>query len=198
MLQAIRPLFFLVSALFLLSGCYLPTRFTADITIERNGDYTLEYVGQIANMPLLSALRTTNMDPGTERERVQTVLTDLRRDSGFQELKYVGGGMFDVRYRRTGNLEQQPSVTFVRQDSQILTITYIRTRSEVTVRGGAIPLAAKDRVRALNLDINGIFRVHTAMAVKTHNATTVTPGALTTYTWAISGFDGPAPKLVIQ
>jgi len=197
-LQGIRPFFLLVSAVLLLSGCYFPTKFTADITIERNGDYTLDYVGQIANAPLLTDLRTTSMSPETERERVATILADLRRDSGFQEVRYLGGGMFDVRYRRTGNLEKQPSVTFIRPNSQILTITYIRSKSEVTVRGGTIPLAAIDRVRALNLEIDGIFRVHTAMAVKSHNATAVTPGALTTYTWAISGFDSPAPKLVIQ
>lgn len=198
MLKGTRRLSFLLLAAFLLSGCYLPTKFTADIKIERNGDYALDYVGQIANAPLLTALRTTNMDPGIERQRAEAVLADLRRDSGFQEVNYAGGGMFDVRYHRTGNLERQPAVTFVRHDSQILTITYIRSRGEVTVRGGTIPLAAIDRVRALNLDVRGIFRVHTAMAVNTHNAAAVTPGALTTYSWGIAGFDGPAPKLVIQ
>ncbi len=197
-LRRVRTVALLITATLLLAACYLPTQFTADVRISRSGDYTIDFVGRIASGPLLTALRTTNMDPREEREKVDGVLADLRRDSGLQEVKYVGGGIFDIRYHRTGNLESQPAVTFIRNDSKIITITYIKTSGTVTVRGGTVPLSAQDRVRALNLDIRGIFRVHTLLPVKSHNAGLVSQGELITYTWAISGLDGPPPKLVIQ
>ncbi|MHA1571056.1 MAG: hypothetical protein ACTSWM_04495 [Alphaproteobacteria bacterium] len=197
-MRRIRTLALLISATILLAACYLPTQFTADIKISRSGDYTVDYVGRIASAPLLTAIRTTNIDPEDERERVDGVLADLGRDSGFKDIKYIGGGIFEVRYHRTGNLERQPAVTFIRNDSQIITITYVRTSGSVTVRGGTVPISAKDRVRALNLNISGVFRVHTLLPVKSHNADVVSQGELTTYAWSISGLDGTPPKLVIQ
>ena len=165
-----RTLVLLASTAFLLAACYIPTQFAADIKISRAGDYTIDYVGRVASAPLLNSLRTTNMDPEDERQRVDGVLADLRRDSGFQDIKYVGGGVFEVRYHRTGNLERQPAITFIRNDSRIITITYVRTSGTVTVRGGTIPISAQDQVRALNLGIRGVFRVHTLLPVKSHNA----------------------------
>ncbi len=198
MLRGLRTFALLASALLLLSACYLPTQFTADIRIDRTGAYSVDYVGRIANAPLLGALQTSSLSPDEERERVDSVVADLRRDSGFSDVQYVGGGVFEVSYHRTGNLDSQPAVTFVRNDSRILTITYLKDAGTVTVTGGTVPLAAQDRVRALNIDIRGVFRVHTDLAVRTHNATSVTQGPTSTYAWVIAGFDGPAPKLVIQ
>ncbi len=188
-----------LAGLVALGGCYLPTRFVADITINEAGDWTLAFNGEIANGGLTPGLMPDRPTPAQLEARVKNVTNDLTRDPGFRDVQYRGNGRFAVVYERGGNIFRQPGITFVRTDSRILQISYIKRDAEITIRGSAVPNAQRAWVRDAGLDMNGDLRVTTAMTVKDHNATSTQPGpgGATVYAWAIRGLDQPAPRLVI-
>lgn len=188
-----------VCALGVLAGCYLPTRFAADITINEAGDWTLTFNGEIASAGLTPGLMPDRPTPAQLEERVKSITNDLTRDPGFTAVQYRGNGRFQVAYQRTGNIFRQPGITFIRTDSRILQISYIKKDNEITIKGNTVPNAQRQWVRDAGVDMNGDLRITTAMTVKDHNAqaTQPAPGGATLYTWAIRGLDQPAPRLVI-
>lgn len=188
-----------VSGLLLLAGCYLPTRFTADITLNEAGDWTLAFSGEIASAALTPGLMPDRPTPAQLEERVKNVTNDLSRDPGFRDVTYRGNGRFTVAYERGGNIFRQPGITFIRTDSRILQISYIKKDNEITIKGNTVPNAQRGWVREAGIDMNGDLRVTTALPVKDHNAnaTQPGPGGATVYTWAIRGLDQPAPRLVV-
>lgn len=188
-----------LAGLVALGGCYLPTRFTADITLNEAGDWTLAFSGEVVSAGLTPGLMPDRPTPAQLEARVRSVTNDLTRDPGFREVQYRGNGRFAVSYERGGNIFRQPGVTFIRTDSRILQISYIKRDAEITVKGNTVPNAQRAWVRDAGVDMNGDLRVTTAMAVKDHNAhaTQPGPGGTTVYSWAIRGLDQPAPRLVI-
>ena len=89
-----------------LAGCYLPTRFVADISITEAGDWTLSFSGEIASAALTPGLMPDRPTAAQLEDRVKNVTNDLSRDPGFREVTYRGNGRFTVAYQRTGNIFQ--------------------------------------------------------------------------------------------
>ena len=188
-----------VGGLLLLSGCYTPQRFTAGIVINRTGDWTLKYDGTLASAALVPGLMPDRPTPTQFAERVRNITNDMRRDPGFRDVEYLGDGRYRVAYERSGNIYSQPGITFIRTDSRILSISYIKTENEIWVRGSSAPSAQRRWVTDASLDIQGDLRVTTDAEVIDHNATETRDGPNGTkiYLWRIRGVDAPAPRLVI-
>ena len=107
-----------------LSGCYLPTRFVAEITIQRTGDYTLTYDGVLLSSNLVPGLMTGEPDQREIDERLAGVLSDLGRDSSYQTVEYLGNGAFQVYFEKSDNIFERTSVTFIRTDNRFLSIAF--------------------------------------------------------------------------
>ncbi len=132
-----------LAGLIALAGCYLPTRFTAEITISEAGDWTLAFSGEVASAGLTPGLMPDRPTPSQLEARVKSVTNDLTRDPGFRDLQYRGNGRFAVAYERGGNIFRQPGVTFIRTDSRILQISYIKKDAEITIKGNTVPNAQR-------------------------------------------------------
>lgn len=188
-----------VVALTAVCGCYLPTKFKAEINISDNGDYTMNFSGTLAAPGIAPGLTFDHPDAATLAERVENVRRDLIRDPGFQDLRYLGGGIYQIDYRRAGNVRTEKTVTFVRTDSKILTIAFVKTSGEIQVRGVTIPSAQRKWILDAGLNMIGELRITTTSAVKNHNATTVIDGdkGAKTYVWVINGVDAKAPSFTL-
>jgi hypothetical protein len=93
-----------------LTGCYLPTRFVAEITILRTGDYTLTYDGVLLSSNLVPGLMTGDPDQKEIDERVEGVFADLGRDSSYQTVEYLGNGAFQVFFEKSDNIFERTGV----------------------------------------------------------------------------------------
>ncbi len=189
-----------VAGLLVLAACYLPTRFQADVTYNVNGDWSLTFDGTLAYGGLIPGLMPDNPTPAQLAERVKSVTNDMMRDPGFTSVQYLNNGQYQVAYARTGNIYTQTGITFLRTDSRILQISYIKTSNQIWIRGTTVPTAQRKWITDAGLTMQGDVRITTAAPVLEHNATSTRSAAngATTYIWAIRGVDAPGAKLIIQ
>ncbi len=113
----------LVAALPVLSSCYVPDEFRAEIRIARNGDFSLDYKGVLTWAPLYKEIVSGKVSGAEAQEKIELIRRDLQRDDQFTSIRSMGRGQFAVTYHRTGNFVANPGmVTFVRRNSRILSI----------------------------------------------------------------------------
>lgn len=182
-----------------LAGCYFPLRFDAEAVISRAGFYDLRFDGQLAWVPLASAVREGKLTAAEEGAKAERIRTDLARDGATQRLRYLGRGIFDLSWRRSGDLLRPGMVSFVRRNERILTLKYVKRTGLITFEGQSLNAEQARRLAAAGLAMDGTLKVVTDARVVSHNAMEVrqTGPRERTYRWRLRGASGPAPKLVI-
>ena len=85
-----RAFIILVALAVALGGCYLPSDFKAELTIARDGEFHMRYVGDFADSTILTKLAKNELTPEEEEERAATLFRDLARDPGFTQIFYKG------------------------------------------------------------------------------------------------------------
>lgn len=183
--------------MFLLAGCYLPSDFVADLRITPDGDYNFQYTGQLTYVPLLEKIREGGLSQLETAEQVKTVIADLARDKGFEEISYVDSATFRVRYKRVGNILREKSYTFVRINARLLSMER-RADGTVVIFGDKPNTADAQRIAATGTVMRGQFRIQTEADVVQHNATEVMEVAPPVYVWRIDGVEQPSPQLILS
>ena len=183
--------------MFLLAGCYLPSDFVADLRITPDGDYNFQYTGQLTYVPLLEKIREGGLSQLETAEQVKTVIADLARDKGFEEISYVDSATFRVRYKRVGNILREKSYTFVRISARLLSMER-RADGTVVIFGDKPNTADAQRIAATGIVMRGQFRIQTEADVVRHNATEVMEVAPPVYVWRIDGVEQPSPQLILS
>jgi hypothetical protein len=183
------------------AGCYLPVRFDAEVELLRTGHYTMVFDGYIAALPLYEDLRKNKVKAGEEQKRVETVLTDFKRDKGTKQIQYFKQGVFKVQWQNEGDLLTAKMVTFIRRNANMLSLSYVEDTGEMKVAGASISTDNAKLLTQAGLGMDGELRVTTDAKVLAHNATLVRDNPakgprFKTYVWKIVGF-GRSPSLVI-
>ena len=183
----------LAAAILLVSGCYLPSEYNADLRITPDGRYNFRYEGFLTSTYLLQKM-AEKIDDEALAERVGVVERDLRRDRGFSEVQYVGNGKYKVKYERHGDIDEHGSFIFVRLNARIFTVQ--RGEDGVIKMFGAKPDAKTvEAVESAGLKTNGIVRLQTEAQVTDHNAHQVIPGEKPVYIWNLDNLRMPSPRL---
>ena len=188
----------------LLSGCYIPIRFDAEIEIHRTGAYDSKFDGYMASVEFYKGLREGKIDAAKEREKAEIIKVDFNRDPSVKEFKYFKQGHFKVNWHRNGDLIRAKSVSFFNSTSEyILGMRYNKKTRKITISTKSVAKSAKKRLRDLGLVWSGKVRVFTDAKVLSHNATSVKKnkrlgGRFMTYTWDIKNIFTPTTSMVIQ
>ena len=188
----------------LLSGCYIPIRFDAEIEMHRTGSFDMKFDGYMAKVELYKGLKEGKIDRAQERKQIEIIKTDFGRDPSVKEFKYYKMGHFKVNWHRNGDLLKSKSVSFFNSTSEyIIGIRYNKNTRQITISTKSLKTAAKKEMRDLGLDWSGKIRVFTDAKVISHNATSVTKnkrlgGRFMTYSWDIKNIFAPTLKLVLQ
>ena len=186
-----------VASLLLLSSCYIPDKFRAELRLSRFGDYDMIYKGDLLWAPILDDYRKGRITPDNEAERLENIRKDLSRDIAFRKIEPRGRGRFAVEYERAGRLGQIQLVSLIRRDARIIALRSLENGGIVIAANG---LRASDAqtLAELGLTMEGEFRVTTDANVVENNATEVRQfGAYRVYIWKITGPLDPAPHLVM-
>jgi len=192
----------LLVAVPVLSSCYVPDQFRAEIRIARNGDFSMTYDGMLTWAQLYIDARAGKLKGAALQEKIEAVRHDLKRDTQFTEIRSLGAGQFAVKYRRTGNLAAHPGMmTFLRRNARMLEIIS-EANGRVTVEAQTpnqdklIPLADA------GLMVRGSLRLMTNLRlVGKANATAVyedKESGWTVYDWIIDGTKPVYPRAVFQ
>ena len=195
-MTVLRRLTLLVALAALLAGCYMPTDFQADLRIKPDGNYNFRYQGQLIHVPLLEKLQSERLSQEEESRRVTAIERDLARDAGFKEIAYVDRGTFRVRYERVGNILQQRTYYFVRQNARILAIERHKDGT-IRIYGDKPNTQNGEQLEDRGIVMRGRFRVQTEGQVTRHNADSVRDGPAAIYIWQVDGFAKPSPSMII-
>ena len=126
----------------------------------------------------------------------------MRHSTAAKEVKYFKNGVFKVNWEKSGDLFRSPLVTFVRRNSVLFSISYLKDSGQVTMRGTMVKKNDAKRLTEMGLGIDGELRVKTDGRVVDHNATKKTKDPesnQTIYIWkaTLKSLFETAPKLVM-
>jgi hypothetical protein len=191
-----------VTVMLVLTGCYMPIRFDAEIDVSRGGYYEFFFDGYLAKVQLYQGLKDGEINREEERAQVKIIEQDFTRDSATKEFEYFKQGHFKVNYQRSGDLLKTKTMTFFRRNEYILGIAYNSETRQISMLGKSLKRDIKDRLRASGLDSSGELGLFTDGEVVSHNATTVRPfpskgPGYKLYTWKIQNLLAPTPSLKI-
>ena len=187
-------------ALFLLiGGCYLPGSFDAEIELSRPGHYKMKFDGYIVEVTMYDDLRKKKLSEDEIKAKIKQVIGDFKRDKGTREVSYFGQGAFKVRWVKNGDVIKSKMITFFRRNENMLSITYLKKKATITLRGKYITKQNRERLIQMGLDVKGVIKIKTDAKVISHNATKVTKdGPITIYGWKLNSINDPSPKLVVS
>lgn len=174
------------------SSCYIPASFDAEIRINRDGMYHLIFDGYLVESNLFNKLVKDKISIEEENKRVNLLKRDLVRDSSTKFFGYFKMGHFRIRWENEGNILRTKTLTFLRRNENILSISYNKIRSMVSVQGTQLSRTHAQRIVDMGLGLQGSLRVITNADVKSHNATSVkkAESGYKIYSWILkSPFD---------
>lgn len=183
-----------------LAGCYLPVRFDSEIELQRTGHYTAIFDGYVADVGIYEGLRKSELGPAEEKEKVDRIITDLTRSSDVSVAKYMQNGIFHVTWKHTGDIIAEKMHTFIRRNEAFLTLKYLEDEGRIVITGRKLKNAQVEQLSKIGLGaVEGQLRIKTAAKVSENNAAKVTKrkGGGFIYSWDITSFKDPAPKLVV-
>jgi hypothetical protein len=196
-MRRLAPLLLLL-LLPLLSSCYLPNAFEAEIKLMKDGTFTLSFQGELIYYPLVYEIVAKNLPIEMQTEKMAVTERDLRRDTNFQEVRSLGRGRFKVRYKHTEKIEGTFLYTFVRRNAEIMAVKLAPT-GLLTV--GARTLKPDDvrSARQIGITINGTLKVVSDLPIAESNAMeTKKEGLATAYLWRLTPETQKSPKIVFK
>ena len=192
----------LIAVLPILSSCYVPDKFNAEIRVARNGDYSLTYSGVLTWAPLYMEIARGEVTGDAIQEKIEAIRRDIKRDPQFTYVRSIGRAQFEVRYKRTGNFAATPGmVTFVRRNAKIFNID-ARADGTVTVYAETPNIDKLRPMAEAGLLVRGTLRVISDMrVVNPGNPTAVysdKDSDWTVYDWIIDGTKPVYPQIVFH
>jgi len=191
--------FLLLTALLItpLNACYVPASFDAEIEVGRAGFYKIKFDGYMAETNLFNKVVRDKIGQKEEKERVARLKTDLMRDSATKEFEYFKKGHFRIKWEKQGDILKSKMVSFLRRNENLLSISYVKSKGLVTIRGTPISKVNAQRMVDSGLGLQGSLKVITDAKVISHNATKVKDGEgrKKIYYWIITSPFDPSPKL---
>ncbi|MBT6860469.1 MAG: hypothetical protein HOA18_17035 [Rhodospirillaceae bacterium] len=188
----------LLVALLVLSGCYLPASFDAELELSRTGQYKMSFDGFIVETGLYNEIRLNKIDQEKIQEKIATILRDFKRDSSTKSVSHFGKGAFKVNWVKSGDIIRSRQVMFFRRNENMLSISFNKNTGRIGLAGRYIQKKDGDRIQAMGLDVKGVIRIKTDAKVLSHNAQkTFKEGAVTVYFWELKSVYDRAPKMEV-
>ena len=192
-----RHLALILLLLTALSGCYFPSDYEADLSIEADGKYAFRYVGELTYLPLLQKLSDEGVSKEEVQELVEAARQDLARDKSFKEVTFVRDAKFRVRYERQGDIIGEKSFNFVCFNARFFSILPLEDGT-VKIKGNRPPQSYVPRLNKMGLRPNGIFRVWTSAEAIDNNAAAVEGETKRVFAWIVEDMTQPSPYLVLR
>ena len=178
------------------SGCYLPTDFKADLRIKADGNYNFQYQGLLVYVPLLEKISRNELSRDALTEYVTVLEQDLRRDRSFEDVQYVDNAAFRVRYKKVGNILQEKTFNFVRQNARLLSLARYPDGT-IQITGDKPNTEIAEELEKSGIVMRGTLRIQTEAQVIKHNADEVLSAVAPVHVWNIDGLKKPSPALTL-
>ncbi|MDA8230111.1 MAG: hypothetical protein M0006_02110 [Magnetospirillum sp.] len=187
----------LLPLLFVMSSCYVPDKFRAELRLSKYGDYLLTYEGDLVYLPILHDYAENKVKPEDDARRQEEIRQDLIRDRAFSQVTTLGHGRFHVSYARGARLGRDQLVAIIRRDARMLALKS-KPDNRIIIAANEVKPSDADALLQSGIGMKGEFRITTDANVIENNATEVRPfGTANVYIWKIDGPLSPMPRMVI-
>ncbi len=186
---------FCLGVVLVLNGCYLPDSFKLNMNIDKSGKYAFTYEGELVAFNFLRKIGQGEVK-SDDAEQIAIYEQDIKRDSGFTDVEYMGQARYRVKYTRKNDLIRHSNFSFVRRNGAFLTLK----KSEdglIRIEGDKPNKRYRDELIAKGFDTRGTVRLWTNARVVDHNADEVIEGNPAQYVWNIKSMQQPTPKMVL-
>lgn len=185
----------------LLSTCWLPETFEAEIRFTSTGAFGITYIGTLTYAPLYGQIVRNDISKEDAERQNRQFLAFLKQDKAFKYVNALGRGRFQVKFSKegqfAGNLQ---SYNFVNRQGPIFRLKTFEDGRIGLFGSGQAKIYAK-RFEEVGLKMEGLVRVVTDAEVIEHNATFIraapVPG-FTQYDWKIRSLRDDPPRLVAR
>ncbi|MBT3915064.1 MAG: hypothetical protein HOF23_01755 [Rhodospirillaceae bacterium] len=196
-----RKFALLVPAILILSGCYLPASFDAEMELSRTGLYKMSFDGYIVDLNIYKSMRSKKLkvDSPEFKEKIQKIIDDFERDTSTKSVSYFKQGAFKVNWSKGGDIIKARQVMFFRRNENMLSITYDKKKATIMLKGKYIKSQDAARLEQLGLTVQGVIRIKTDAKVVTHNAQKIwNEGSVKFYGWRLNSIRDKPPLLIVS
>jgi len=199
--RRLRVLFTGLFCLALLTSCYIPDQYEAEVRLTKDGSYGITFLGILIYAPLYGQIVRGKIDAEHAKNNERMFLEQLKRDEAFKEVVSLGKGRYRVRYELEGRfVGSHQMVTFVTRQAAIFRVLTTESGNVVLNGSGQGKMYAKN-FEELGITSHGLMRIVTDAQVLEQNAQTqrasVTPG-FTVYDWRRRSLRDPPPHFVAK
>ncbi|MEQ8441074.1 MAG: hypothetical protein RIM33_10685 [Alphaproteobacteria bacterium] len=209
-----------------LTGCYLPNKFELTMQIAADGRYATAYQGTLTQLQFLQRMGAGEITGSAVDEYVGIYENEMRRDSGFKEVTYLGNAEYQVDYERQGSLARERQYSFPTRRAVILGLRrwtpetaqeyiarfqqqghpalvsmaeagFMREPHIMEVFGERLPARIREDLEANGFWVQGQIRIWTAARVGYHNAQQVMEGNPSLYIWDIDTLHDDPPHMIL-
>lgn len=186
----------LLAPLFALTACFLPERFEARVTFNKDGSYNFVYDGTIAFFPYLVDAAQGQINPKVESD-MRLLASELARDPLFKSVTYSGNGRYRVLCEKT--VGPGKPFYFFGEAMRVFSVVP-QPDGSIMVAGEEIDRKLLGDFQSIGAQLNGTLKVYlpsNATAVQ-HNAAS-TPGLFSSgYMWQVHRPDAPRPFIIVR
>lgn len=186
-----------LGAVLVLTGCYLPLDFEADINIDEKGRYAVRYKGDIIAVTLLSKISNGKVKDDEIEKQAAIYQRDLARDNGFKTIEHKKLARYKAVYEHQGDILKQKSFDFIRSNARFFMIKR-RKDGLIEVLGDRPQKRYVDELIDRGIDTRGVLRIWTKAKVLSHNAPKFRDGSPAVYQWNIRSMRDPLPSMILQ
>lgn len=213
-------------ACLVLSSCYLPNKFELTMQIAPDGRYATAYEGTLTQLQFLQRIGTGDLVGDKVDEYVGIYENDLRRNSGFKEVTYLGKAEYRVKFEKQGSLAEEKQFSFPERNGVILGLrrwteasaegymskfratndpalpalaaaNFANEPNIMEVFGDRLPKKMRADLKANGFWVRGTIRIWTSAKVGYHNAQQVIEGNPTLYVWNIDDLEAKPPEMIM-
>ena len=179
---------------FLLSSCWVPENFVANLVIDKSANYEFHYDGILAFAPAVGEIKQHGQLSEKGETEMKKAETYLRTQPGFSKANYIGGGRYQIVYDEKGAVHDSQQMFL-----GLLTF-HINQQSQIIIRGTDITDDGRRQLAVLGINFDGHLKVNTELPIIQHNATStpILGGLIGSYEWHITPEQAETPYMVID
>jgi hypothetical protein len=184
-----------------LTTCWLPETFEAEIRFTSTGAFGITYIGTLTYAPLFGQMARDQISKEDADRQNRQFLAFLRQDKAFKEVNPLGRGRFQVKFMKEGQFAgNMQSYNFVNRQGPIFRLKTFED-GRIGFYGSGQAKVYSKRFEEVGLKMEGLVRVVTDAEVLEHNATFIraapVPG-FTQYDWRIRSLRDDPPRLTAR
>jgi len=178
---------------FLLTGCFVPENFKANVAVNNDGSYTFTYDGILAFAPALEAAKKGSLSQKDEAGLKQEA-EKIRKQPDIKKVEYLGKGRYKVFAEKSGKYGEKYS---------FIKIFSVTPQEDGTIKITVAKLNKRDlnMLKVIGANVNGTLTVSVEKGVKVikDNAQSKPKmfGLFGDYEWEIDSLEN-SPFIIVQ